>query len=43
MIDSSLPAISRTADKLLGDSAIAPIVKPALDNIMGRLSALAGG
>jgi len=43
MVDASLPAISRTADKLLGDSAVAPIVKPALDNIMGRLSALARG
>jgi hypothetical protein len=40
MVDASLPSISRTADKLLKDSAIAPIVKPTLDNILGRLSAL---
>lgn len=43
MVDASLPTISRTADKLLADSAIAPVVKPVLDNIMGRLSALAKG
>ena len=43
MVDASLPAISRTADNLLGDSAIAPVVQPVLDNIMGRLSALAKG
>lgn len=43
MVDASLPSVSRTADQLIGDSAIAPIVKPTLDNILGRLSALAKG
>jgi hypothetical protein len=41
-IRSATPAIEKTANKLLGDSAIAPIVKPALDDIMRKLSAIAG-
>jgi hypothetical protein len=42
MIESSVPAVQRAADKLLGNSAISAVVKPSIDSIMGRLAALAG-
>jgi hypothetical protein len=41
-INTSLPALQRTADSLLADSAIGPIVQPTLDDIMMRLQRLAG-
>ena len=41
-IQSAMPGLEKTIDKLMGDSAIAPVVKPALDTIMQKLSALAG-
>lgn len=41
-VEAAMPGLERTADRLLGDSAIAPVVKPALDSIMQKLSALAG-
>jgi hypothetical protein len=40
MIDSSLATVGKTAETLLDDGAIGPVVKPALDDIMNRLSAL---
>lgn len=42
MVQGAMPAISEAADRLLGDSSIAPIVRPTLDNLMGRLADLAG-
>jgi hypothetical protein len=42
LINTSLPEVRQTADRLLTDGAIGPIVKPALDSILGRLSSLAG-
>jgi hypothetical protein len=42
LIGGALPAIKTTVDGLLGDSAIAPILKPVLDSIMSRLTSYAG-
>ncbi len=43
MIEASTPTVKRAVDSLLGDSSIAPIVKPAIDDIIARLTALARG
>lgn len=42
MIAGALPALQSTIESLLADSAIAPVVQPALDGIMAKLNALAG-
>lgn len=42
LIGAGLPALTATADRLLADSAIGPILKPALDSIMTRLASYAG-
>ena len=42
IVSSALPALQEAADGLLGDSAIAAIVKPALDGIFAKLQAMAG-
>jgi hypothetical protein len=43
MINASMPSVEATAERVLGDSATASVVKPVLDDILGRLSALARG
>jgi hypothetical protein len=42
LIGSGLPALTATADRLLADSAIGPVLKPVLDSIMTRLASFAG-
>ena len=42
LIGAALPALKATIDGLLGDSAIGPIVKPALDGILAKLTTYGG-
>jgi hypothetical protein len=42
LIAGALPALKATIDGLLGDSAIGPIVKPALDGILAKLTTYGG-
>jgi len=42
LIGAALPALRTATDGLLGDSAIAPIVKPALDGILTKLTGFGG-
>jgi hypothetical protein len=42
LIGGALPALKTTIDGLLGDSAIGPILKPALDGILAKLTAFGG-
>jgi hypothetical protein len=42
MVKGAMPAISEAADRLLGDSSIAAVIKPSLDSLMSRLANLAG-
>ncbi len=41
LVGAALPAIQATADRLLADSAIGAVLKPAVDGVMARLTALA--
>jgi hypothetical protein len=42
LINGALPALRTTIDGLLANSAVAPIVKPALDGILAKLTAYVG-
>jgi hypothetical protein len=42
VVNTALPGLQATADRLLGDGAIAGVIKPVLDDILGKLTALAG-
>jgi hypothetical protein len=42
LIGGALPALKTTIDGLLGDSAIGPILKPALDGILAKLTTYGG-
>ena len=42
MLGAALPALKSTITGLVGDSAIGPIVKPALDGILGKLVKFGG-
>ncbi len=42
MVAGAMPAISEAADRLLGDSSIAAVIKPSLDSLMSRMAKLAG-
>ncbi len=42
LIGGALPTLRTTADGLLADSAIGPILKPVMDSILGRLTSYAG-
>jgi Bacterial protein of unknown function (DUF937) len=41
LITAGMPALKAAADKVLGDSAIAAIAKPAIDGVMAKIQALA--
>ena len=42
-VASWLPVITPVMTSLLGNSAVAPLVKPVLDSVRGRLEAMAKG
>ncbi len=42
LIATALPGLRTTIDGLLADSAIGPILKPVLDNIVAKLTAYGG-
>lgn len=42
LIGAALPALKTTIDGLLGNSAIAPILKPVLDTILAKLTTFGG-
>ncbi|GAB3110008.1 DUF937 domain-containing protein [Aestuariicella hydrocarbonica] len=43
MVNTSLPALRSSADVVLGDTTVAPVVRPLIDDILYRLSVLASG
>ena len=42
LIDGALPTLRSTVDRLMGDSAIAAVLKPVIDPILTSLASLAG-
>jgi hypothetical protein len=43
LVAGALPTLRETSDKLLGDSAIAGVIKPVLDDVLARLTAFSEG
>ncbi len=41
LISAGMPAIKTAADRILGDSALAAIAKPAIDGVLAKIDALA--
>jgi hypothetical protein len=42
LVEAALPTLRSSIDGLLGDSAISAILKPTLDTVLARLTAIAG-